>query len=62
LFAAARANGEIPTVPDVSSSAPFGQLFSLDGVHPSAMAHIRIANALIDFINAEYGTSMRRVQ
>ncbi len=61
LFAEARTNGEIPTVPDVSSPTPFGLLFSLDGVHPSSQAHVRIANALIDLINSEYGTSMRRL-
>ena len=59
MFAEARANGEIPTVPNVSSPTPFGLLFSLDGVHPSSRAHVRIANALIDLINSEYGTSMR---
>lgn len=60
LFAAARAAGEIPEVPDPFSSQPFGVLFSLDGVHPSNEGHVRIANELIDAINARYATGIPR--
>ena len=56
VLEAARASGEIPEVPDVTSfSAPFGRLFSLDGVHPSNAGHILIANALMEVIAAEFG-------
>ena len=61
LFAAARANGEIPARPDVLSDTPFGVLFSLDGVHPSSAAHVRIANELIDVINSRYATGIPRI-
>jgi hypothetical protein len=36
----------------------FGSLFSFDGVHPSAAAHVLIANAVAGVINARYGTSL----
>lgn len=46
-------------VPNIgSATAPFGQYFTLDGVHPSATAHILIANDIIAIINAKYGTSL----
>jgi lysophospholipase L1-like esterase len=54
---------KIPPFPNLASAtAPFGQYFSLDGVHPSAAAHILIANDLITVINAKYGTSLAKVQ
>ncbi len=37
----------------------FGNLISLDGVHPSAAAHVIIANELARLINAKHGTSLR---
>jgi lysophospholipase L1-like esterase len=62
LFIAARARGDVPTVPDVANlSAPFGPLFSLDGVHPSARGQIAIANELIALIAAEYSVRLRPV-
>ena len=62
LWAAARARGEIPTIPNVTSpSAPFGPLFSLDGVHPSTAGHVLIANALIEVIATEFGVRLRPV-
>jgi hypothetical protein len=36
----------------------FGSLFTFDGVHPSAAAHVIITNALAAAINARYGTSL----
>ncbi|MGH7620487.1 MAG: SGNH/GDSL hydrolase family protein [Gemmatimonadaceae bacterium] len=46
-------------VPNIASAtAPFGQYVTLDGIHPSAAAHIQIANDLIAVINAKYGTSL----
>ena len=60
LWAAARASGAIPEIPDVTNLArPFGHLFSLDGVHPSSAGHVLIANALIDLIAAEFGVRLR---
>ncbi|TMQ69792.1 MAG: hypothetical protein E6K80_10565 [Candidatus Eisenbacteria bacterium] len=38
-----------------------GGLFSLDGVHPTDLAHGFIANAMIDAVNATYGASIPRV-
>ncbi len=59
LFAAKRANGEIPPFPNLaSSSLTFGNLISLDGIHPAAAAHVLIANELVGVINAKYGTSL----
>ncbi len=63
LWSAARANGDIPALPNVANlSAPFGPLFSLDGVHPSNAGHILIAEALMDVITAEFGVSLRRAR
>jgi lysophospholipase L1-like esterase len=46
-------------VPNIASAtAPFGQYVTLDGVHPSAAAHIQIANDIITAINAKYGTTL----
>jgi lysophospholipase L1-like esterase len=54
---------KIPPFPNLASTtAPFGQYFSLDGVHPSALAHTVIANDLITVINAQYGTSLAAIQ
>jgi len=39
-------------------SAPFGSAISLDGIHPSASTYKLVANALIQAINAKYGTSI----
>lgn len=59
LFAAKRANGEIPPFPNFgSSTATFGALISLDGVHPSAAAHTLIAKDLAAAINAKYNTTL----
>ena len=59
LFAAKRANNEIPAFPNLaSSSLTFGNLISLDGIHPAAAAHLLIANELVGVINAKYGTSL----
>ena len=59
LLASFRATGKVPPFPDFSSStAPFGTYFTLDGVHPSKLAHIAIAKALITVINTKYSTSV----
>jgi lysophospholipase L1-like esterase len=53
---------KIPPFPNLASTtAPFGQYFSLDGVHPSGLAHIVIVNDLISVINTKFGTSLATV-
>lgn len=62
LFAASRASGAIPPFPNfASTTATYGPLISLDGVHPTGAAHKAIANELIGVINATYGTSLQPV-
>jgi lysophospholipase L1-like esterase len=62
LFAAKRANGEIPAFPNfASTNATFGALISLDAVHPTGAAHKIIANELIAVINTKYGTTLAPV-
>ncbi|MDB4913679.1 MAG: lipolytic protein family [Gemmatimonadetes bacterium] len=63
LFAAQRANGSIPAFPNFqSTTATYGALISLDGVHPTGAAHALIANDLISAINAKYSTHLTNVQ
>lgn len=63
LFSAAKAAGQIPAFPDFTSkTATYGPLISLDGVHPTAAAHVLIANALIGVINATYKTDLVPIQ
>lgn len=62
LLAAQQAAGNIPPLPNFgSTTATYGPLISLDGVHPGAGAHRLIANDLITVINAKYGTSLTPV-
>jgi lysophospholipase L1-like esterase len=53
----------IPAFPDLLNNPdqPFGPLFSLDGVHPSAAAHVAVTNALVEAINGAYDTSLQPV-
>jgi len=44
--------------PEVTLNSPFGTALSLDGLHPSASAHVTVANALIAAINAAYSTNI----
>lgn len=58
--------GAIPVFPNTpprptSVTAPFGAFFSFDGVHPSAITHKLVANAMIQVINTAYGTSLQAV-
>jgi lysophospholipase L1-like esterase len=58
-----RALGEIPLFPTPppapeSVTEPFGQWFSLDGLHPNAQAHELITDKLIEAINGQYGTEI----
>ena len=48
--------------PDPSATtAPFGRALSRDGIHPNGATHKLIANALIQAINAKYGTSLQPI-
>lgn len=62
LFMQLKQSGAIPAFPNLASATPFGAYISLDGVHPSATAHITIANELIKTINAKYGTTVPTLQ
>ena len=54
-----RQSGAIPLVPDLTNpAAPFGQYFSLDGVHPSADGQALLADLIATAINAKYGTDL----
>lgn len=44
------------TCPSADPAVGFGSLITFDGVHPSAVAHQLIANALATAINERYGT------
>src|SRR5215510_14141949 len=59
LFEQLHTSGAIPPFPNfLSTNQTFGQYISLDGVHPSTLAHRRITNELITVINAKYGTKL----
>jgi hypothetical protein len=48
----------IPIFPDLlDPTATFGAYFTLDGVHPSGLAHQLIVNLMIDSVNARYNTT-----
>jgi GDSL-like Lipase/Acylhydrolase len=50
-----RAAGAVPAIPNfTSATAPFGPYFSLDGVHPSSLAHVLLANRFILNIKGSY--------
>ncbi|HTE45935.1 MAG TPA: SGNH/GDSL hydrolase family protein [Gemmatimonadaceae bacterium] len=59
-LAAFRTSGAIPPFPNLTTPTTliFGQYFSLDGVHPSAAAHVVLANDLINVINTKFGTKL----
>ena len=62
LLAQLKQDGTVPAFPNLASStATFGTVFSLDGVHPAAAGHVRIANQLVGVINTKYGTSLSLV-
>ncbi|UOQ73628.1 SGNH/GDSL hydrolase family protein [Hymenobacter cellulosilyticus] len=60
-FAMVARNGVITN--GISNSAAFvsGNLFSLDGVHPTPRGYALIANEMIKTINAKYGASVPQV-
>jgi len=51
-------NDLIPKFPDRDSDRPFGQFFSLDGIHPSASTHRVVAAQLVQVINETYDTDL----
>lgn len=51
-------NDLIPKFPDRDSDQPFGQFFSLDGVHPSASTHRVVTAQLVQVINETYDTNL----
>jgi lysophospholipase L1-like esterase len=59
---AKKAAGQIPVFPDLSQLATgvvtFGPYFTLDGVHPSALAHVLIADSLAARLNSAFGTTI----
>lgn len=57
------ASGAIPRFPDIApallgQSVGFGPYFSLDGFHPSSLAHRVIADGIAAAINTAYGVSL----
>jgi len=55
--------GQIPPFPDLSAAlgggnVGFGPFFSLDGVHPSTLAHQAIADSVASVINQKYSTTL----
>jgi lysophospholipase L1-like esterase len=55
--------GVIPPFPDLSAAlgggnVGFGPFFSLDGVHPSTVAHRVVADSVASVINQKYGTTL----
>jgi hypothetical protein len=62
-LAALVATGAIPPIPDIAPAlagqpVTFGPYFTLDGVHPSTLAHQLVADSLVSVVNAKFGTSI----
>lgn len=62
LLATLRTQGEVLASPvfvgPTAATAPYGAAISLDGIHPSSLAHVGVANALTSVINNKYGSSL----
>jgi lysophospholipase L1-like esterase len=57
------ATGDIPAIPDIApalagQSVTFGPYFTLDGVHPSTLAHQLVADSLVSKVNSFFGTDI----
>ncbi|MEZ4411722.1 MAG: SGNH/GDSL hydrolase family protein [Gemmatimonadales bacterium] len=57
------ATGAIPPIPDLlpalaGGSVGFGPYFTLDGVHPSTLAHQLVADSLVSAVNQFFGTNI----
>lgn len=62
-LAALVANGSIPAFPNIAgalvgTSVLFGPYFTLDGVHPSSLAHQLIADTVASAINQKFGSTL----
>ncbi len=62
-LAALAATGAIPPIPNIApalagQSVSFGAYFSLDGVHPSTLAHQLVSDSLVSTVNQFFGTSI----
>ncbi len=61
-FVQLRQEGLIPPFPNLAEPTQlFGPIFSLDGVHPSALTHRLVTNELVEAINTQYGTGLQPV-
>ncbi len=59
LLSGLRTAGQIPAVPNFTSATePFGPYLTLDGIHPSALAHQTIAAAMVAKIDSAYGVTL----
>lgn len=62
LLGQLKAAGAVPTLPNLASrTQTFGPFITLDGIHPSALAHEYIANKLIQSINTKYSVTIDTV-
>jgi len=61
LFADIAKNGRSYGGMTITTSYLAGGFFSYDGVHPTAIGYAIVTDELIKFINANYGTSLPRV-
>lgn len=55
--------GAIPPIPDIApalagGSVTFGPYFTLDGIHPSTLAHQLVTDSLVSTVNQFFGTSI----
>ena len=62
-LAALKATGAIPAIPNFAPAlanqpVTFGNYFTLDGVHPSTLAHQLVADSLVSTVNSFFGTSI----
>ena len=55
------ANGYMVGSTKYTSAFVTGGIFSLDGVHPTDLAHAILANTMIDAVNARFGSTVPRV-
>jgi lysophospholipase L1-like esterase len=62
ILAQLKSQGAIYTTPNfLSPTNPFGLFFTLDGIHPSALAHQYLVNVFIKAINTKYGAAIDTV-
>jgi hypothetical protein len=63
LFAEITSGQNLPLYGGITLTADFllGGIFSYDGVHPQRIGYAMVADNLIQFINAEYGNTIPRV-